>query len=260
MLSSIASTYPKPKPCPSSPGLPWMTRIVVSVVSHISDITRRSDGTVKRRLLSFLNLKLLPIPTHILGVSSSDISVDPACDLWFPIFTLSTTTRAAASGALPIIFFPGGGFVLLGAASLFYDAVCCRFAKELDAVIISVNYRLSLEHRFPSQYEDGWEVLRHIDDHDWELLHALSFLAGDSAVGVLVGKGEPGPLAVNVSGPNVMDITDLEEFPATLLFHGRFNSLKDWQKRQHEWLKRSRKEADFSRAVRLPEGLAKAVP
>ncbi|OWM83862.1 hypothetical protein CDL15_Pgr004293 [Punica granatum] len=77
---------------------------------------------------------------------------------------------------------------------------------------------------------------------------------------VLVGKGEPGPLAVNVSGPNVMDITDLEEFPATLLFHGRFNSLKDWQKRQHEWLKRSRKEADFSRAVRLPEGLAKAVP
>lgn len=48
--------------------------------------------------------------------------------------------------------------------------------------------------------------------------------------------------AINVSGPNAADISKLD-FPATMVVVAGFDSLKDWQKRYYEWLKRSGKEA-----------------
>lgn len=47
--------------------------------------------------------------------------------------------------------------------------------------------------------------------------------------------------AINVSGPRAVDISKLD-FPATVVFIGGFDSLKDWQKRYYIWLKRSGKE------------------
>ncbi|XP_027078561.1 probable carboxylesterase 18 [Coffea arabica] len=46
---------------------------------------------------------------------------------------------------------------------------------------------------------------------------------------------------INVSGPRAVDLSRLD-FPATIVFIGGFDSLKDWQKRYYEWLKRSGKE------------------
>ncbi|KAK3416497.1 hypothetical protein EUGRSUZ_H02260 [Eucalyptus grandis] len=51
--------------------------------------------------------------------------------------------------------------------------------------------------------------------------------------------------AVNVSGPNAADVAGLEGFPATLVFVGGFDPLRDWQKRYYEWLRRSGKAAEL---------------
>lgn len=70
-----------------------------------------------------------------------------------------------------------------------YDDFCRRLSRELNTIIISVNYRLSPEHRFPTQYEDGLKVLKFIDN--WEGFipikanPKLCFVAGDSAGGNL---------------------------------------------------------------------------
>jgi acetyl esterase/lipase len=48
--------------------------------------------------------------------------------------------------------------------------------------------------------------------------------------------------AVNVSGPNAENISDLD-FPDTIVIVGGFDPLQDWQRRYYEWLKRSGKEA-----------------
>ncbi|KZV57561.1 putative carboxylesterase 18-like [Dorcoceras hygrometricum] len=47
---------------------------------------------------------------------------------------------------------------------------------------------------------------------------------------------------INVSGPNAEDISKLD-FPATMVVVAGFDSLKDWQRKYYEWLKRSGKEA-----------------
>lgn len=49
--------------------------------------------------------------------------------------------------------------------------------------------------------------------------------------------------AANVSGPNSVDISGLENFPKTLVVVGGFDPLKDWQRRYYNWLKKSGKEA-----------------
>lgn len=52
-----------------------------------------------------------------------------------------------------LIYFHGGGFVFGNLDT--HDAVCRALAKESGAVVISVDYRLSPEHKFPAAVEDA---------------------------------------------------------------------------------------------------------
>jgi acetyl esterase len=52
-----------------------------------------------------------------------------------------------------LVYFHGGGFVLGSLDS--HDAVCRDLAKASDAVVISVDYRLAPEHKFPAAVEDA---------------------------------------------------------------------------------------------------------
>jgi acetyl esterase/lipase len=169
----------------SVPALPWRTRLSISAASAVSDAVRRTDGTLNRRIFSLLDFSSRPTPNPINGVKSSDITVDAERNLWFRLFT--PTSNATS---LPvIIFFHGGGFTFLSPSSKTYDAVCRRFARRIPAVVISVNYRLSPEHRFPCPYDDGLDVLKFLDrDHGdgVQVLPVIAdvskcFLAGDSA-------------------------------------------------------------------------------
>lgn len=126
------------------------------------------------------------------GVTTTDFTIDEDRSLWFrlynPVFRTSTTDNEVK---IPVIFyFHGSGFVCLAANSKLFDDLCYRLARLLPAVIISVNYRPAPEHRYPCQYEDGFDVIKFIDKSYLEVLpnHANlkhSFVAGDSAGGNL---------------------------------------------------------------------------
>jgi acetyl esterase len=53
-----------------------------------------------------------------------------------------------------LIYFHGGGFVFGNLET--HDAVCRALAKESGGVVISVDYRLSPEHKFPAAVEDAY--------------------------------------------------------------------------------------------------------
>jgi acetyl esterase len=75
----------------------------------------------------------------------------PAGDIPVRIYA---TDRGGIRPAL--VYFHGDGFVFGNLDT--HDGVCRAIAKESGAVVISVDYRLSPEHKFPAALEDSFAV------------------------------------------------------------------------------------------------------
>ena len=81
-----------------------------------------------------------------------------------------------------IIFFHGGGFVTGDFDS--YNNICANLSKATGRKIISVDYRLAPEHKFPAAPEDCYEAAQQIITHAWDWYQADPddvILIGDSA-------------------------------------------------------------------------------
>jgi acetyl esterase len=109
-----------------------------------------------------------------------------------------------ARGVLPVVvFFHGGGFVLCTLDT--HDPYCRALAAEGGVMVVSVDYRLAPEHKFPAGVEDCLAAT------EWLLAHAAEwggdlrrvFVGGDSAGAALAtvvalllrDRGEAGRLA-----------------------------------------------------------------
>jgi acetyl esterase len=87
---------------------------------------------------------------------------------------------------LPIVaYFHGGGWVIMGIET--HDGICRRLANASGALVVSLEYRLAPEHRFPAALDDCFAATRWLADHGDDLGGDRSRLvvAGDSAGGNL---------------------------------------------------------------------------
>jgi acetyl esterase len=96
------------------------------------------------------------------------------------------TPIAAGGAALPgLVFFHGGGFVV-GDLDC-YEALCRTLANESGCRVVSVDYRLAPEHKFPAAVDDCFAALKWIEanamDHGIDANRIA--VAGDSAGGNL---------------------------------------------------------------------------
>lgn len=93
--------------------------------------------------------------------------------------------RAPATGARTLLYLHGGGWVVGSPAS--HAAICRRLADAGDAVVVSPDYRLAPEHRFPAGLVDAVACFRQLGERAGELGGAPDrlALAGDSAGGNL---------------------------------------------------------------------------
>jgi acetyl esterase len=94
--------------------------------------------------------------------------------------------RPEVDGPVPtVVFFHGGGFVIGDLDT--HDGVCRLLSKDVGAVVVSVDYRLAPEHRFPAAVEDADAALRWVVDHvdEYGGDRARIAVAGDSAGGNL---------------------------------------------------------------------------
>jgi acetyl esterase len=98
-----------------------------------------------------------------------------------------------------IVYYHGGGWVIGGLDT--HDGCCRAFASSVDAVVVSVDYRLAPEHPFPAPLEDALTALAWVHSHPGELGAdtARIAVAGDSAGGNLaavvaqLARDEGGP-------------------------------------------------------------------
>jgi acetyl esterase len=92
----------------------------------------------------------------------------------------------SAQPGLPVlVYYHGGGFTIGSPAT--HDVLCRHLARLAHCAVISVDYRLAPEHRFPTAVEDAWGALLRVR----EMAPALGLdpqrlaVGGDSAGGTL---------------------------------------------------------------------------
>src|SRR6185437_15336029 len=106
----------------------------------------------------------------------------PGGDIPIRIYTPEGT------GPFPVIvYFHGGGWVIADKAV--YDGGARGLAKQANAVVVSVDYRLAPENKFPAAWDDALAAYK------WALKEAFS-LDGDPQRIALAGESAGGNLAV----------------------------------------------------------------
>jgi acetyl esterase len=132
-------------------------------------------------------------PADVGGVSERSIA-GPGGTLKLRIY------RPVGPGPFPLLaFFHGSGFVLCSLDT--HDGMCRNLCAGVGCVVVSVDYRLAPEHRYPAGLDDCVFATRWIAEHAAELEGDVGRLAvcGDSAGGNLAAaaalriRDEAGP-------------------------------------------------------------------
>jgi len=126
-----------------------------------------------------MNAALLPSGIEIASVSDREI---PGPDGPVPV----RVYRPAGDAPKPVIVYYHGGGWVLGSLET-HDGTCRRFADGADAVVVSVDYRIAPEDRFPAAVDDSYAALTWVAENAAELGADAGRLAiaGDSAGGNL---------------------------------------------------------------------------
>jgi acetyl esterase/lipase len=142
-------------------------------------------GGVEARRRMLQGLARMASEGEICGVETRDLQAPGPGG---PIRVRLYSPRAASTAAL--VWFHGGGWVAGGLDT--HDGLCRRLAASSAATLISVDYRLAPEHRFPAAFEDALAALC------WaaQRAEALGFDAQRLAVG---GDSVGGGLAAAVA-------------------------------------------------------------
>ena len=137
---------------------------------------------------------------------SHDQIPGPAGDLPVRIYA------PASDSALPVIvYFHGGGWVICDLDT--HDDVCRRLANACGCLVMSVDYRLAPEHKFPAAADDAYAAVVWMAEHADEI-------GGDASRMAVAGDSAGGNLAAAVSlmardngGPHIA--TQVLVYPVT---------------------------------------------
>lgn len=167
-MQAVLAAHASLKPKPIEALTPVQARIQPSA----------ADATKKR--MRELGMSTAPDPS----VTTRDVpyGADPMQ------FARIYRPAAAPAGPLPVVvYFHGGGWVIADVDT--YDAAPRLMAQQLNAIVVSVEYRKAPEAKFPAQHDDAATAYR------WVLDNAASW-GGDPARLALAGESAGGNLAV----------------------------------------------------------------
>lgn len=117
------------------------------------------------------------------GITSIDRTIPGAAG---PMPTRIYTPSGPGPFAV-VVYYHGGGWVI--ADKSVYDGGARSISKEANAVVVSVDYRLAPEHKFPAQHDDALAA------YAWVVKNAAS-IKGDPKRIAIAGESAGGNLAV----------------------------------------------------------------
>ncbi len=126
---------------------------------------------------------LEPTPPALARVQDLHI---PASDGYAIPARLYAGQKPGQGGLLPVLLYMHGGGFVVGSIDT-HDVVCRRLCHASGCAVVSVDYRLAPEHKFPAAFDDCWNSLQWLSQHaaTWGLDARRMAVGGDSAGGTL---------------------------------------------------------------------------
>uniref|UniRef100_A0A8C1VIY1 Neutral cholesterol ester hydrolase 1 n=1 Tax=Cyprinus carpio TaxID=7962 RepID=A0A8C1VIY1_CYPCA len=162
VLLSIATAYYFYLPLPSTISDPWKLMFVdalnrgmmkLSFVAH--DLGLTSPFGLVKYCLAWADVKSIESSATVRVTEASFGGVEAL------VFE-SAAAGQEQSLKRSVVYFHGGGWTVGSTKMEPYYLHCMTMAEELDAVVISVEYRLAPDARFPDQYNDVFQASKHI--------------------------------------------------------------------------------------------------
>ncbi|XP_053566116.1 neutral cholesterol ester hydrolase 1 [Bombina bombina] len=153
VLTAFAAYYVY-TPLPSSLAEPWKLMLLDATfrcVQDLSNLAHYLGLSHHMRVLNFVSSyfdKLDPVSTEHLKVTDT---VFDAVEV--RIFEPTNEISGALKRA--IVYIHGGGWALGGARMRSYDSLCRRISEDVNAVIVSIEYRLVPDVHFPEPLNDA---------------------------------------------------------------------------------------------------------
>jgi len=130
----------------------------------------------------------------MLQLAGERIEVGSVADITIPVDEAQIGARVytpEGAGLHPVVmFFHGGGWVICNLDT--HDNVCRALCRDATAVVVSVDYRMAPEHRFPIAAHDCFAATR------WVVDNAASF-GGDAGRLAVCGDSAGGNLSAVVT-------------------------------------------------------------
>ena len=153
-------------------------KVVIDMIESlgVAELTAETDPNAVRALM---NAAVMPSGIEIASVSEREV---PGPNGPVPV----RVYRPAGDAAKPVIVYYHGGGWVLGSLDT-HDGTCRRLADGADAVVVSVDYRMGPEDRFPAAVDDAYAALTWVAANAAEIGAdpARLVVAGDSAGGNL---------------------------------------------------------------------------
>ncbi|XP_053842197.1 arylacetamide deacetylase [Vidua macroura] len=144
-------------PLPEDLAQPWTVMLISAAVRALGHLSEAAE------LLGMMHymegLRLITAVELVAPTSDENVTV---ADTEFSAVPVRLFLPRRAPGGLrrAMVYFHGGGWCLGDAGMHGYDLMSRRISNELNAVVVSVNYRLAPPHHFPAQFEDVYAVTK----------------------------------------------------------------------------------------------------
>jgi acetyl esterase/lipase len=133
---------------------PLAKRLLSLMSAASADRKRPTPGERRQALAKLMQF----VRADVAGVTAFDgVLPGPAGDIGYRLYTPGAETRGAAPG---FVFFHGGGMVAGSVET--HDRIAAALAQATDCRLISVDYRLAPEHKFPAAVEDAIAATRFV--------------------------------------------------------------------------------------------------
>ncbi|XP_075994533.1 neutral cholesterol ester hydrolase 1-like [Genypterus blacodes] len=156
-LLSAAAAYYVYRPLPSGVSEPWKLLLLDALFRSFMQMSDAADALGLCHRVELLN-RMMSWVEEVRPRSCPAVLVHDTQLGGVP--TRVFQPRRGRSLKRGLIYFHGGGWALCSGRMRSYDLLCRKMAEELDAVVMSVDYRLAPAAVFPEQYQDALAASR----------------------------------------------------------------------------------------------------